>query len=68
VARQLISGGTCECALACGFEQMKPGSLESAFNDRTNPMDNHFKVMLELRGFGVSFIISFYHLRSFEII
>jgi sterol carrier protein 2 len=52
LAKQLVGGSVCECALACGFEQMKPGSLESAFNDRTNPMDNHFKVMIEQRGFG----------------
>lgn len=52
VARQLVAGGVCDCALACGFEQMKPGSLQSAFNDRTNPMDNHFKVMIEQRGFA----------------
>jgi len=43
LARQAVQSGSVQCALACGFEQMKPGSLESAFNDRTNPMDNHFK-------------------------
>lgn len=33
---------------------MKPGSLQSVWNDRTNPMDKHFQTMAQLRGFSVS--------------
>jgi sterol carrier protein 2 len=52
LARQAVQSGSVQCALACGFEQMKPGSLSSIWNDRTNPMDKHFQVMAGLRGFA----------------
>lgn len=39
MAKDLISGGLCDCVLVVGFEKMSPGSLSSNFNDRTNPLD-----------------------------
>jgi acetyl-CoA acetyltransferase len=50
LARQAIEGGLAECVLAVGFEQMQKGALSSAWNDRTNPMDQHVNVMNEQQG------------------
>jgi acetyl-CoA acetyltransferase len=38
LARQAVESGAVDCALAFGFEQMQPGALGSAFEDRPNPM------------------------------
>ncbi|UPM55227.1 lipid-transfer protein [Gottfriedia acidiceleris] len=35
MARQAVESGAVECALAFGFEEMKPGALKSHWNDRT---------------------------------
>jgi sterol carrier protein 2 len=51
MAKQFIEGGIAECVLALGFEKMARGSLQSAFSDRTNPMDRHAMAMVEWRGF-----------------
>ena len=37
LARQAIESGVAECVLALGFEQMKPGALGSAWDDRPTP-------------------------------
>ena len=52
MAKQFVEGGIAECALALGFEKMEKGSLGVKFTDRTNPMDKHFGLMVELRGFA----------------
>jgi len=52
MAKQFVEGGLAECALAIGFEKMEKGSLGMKYTDRTNPMDKHFKLMVELRGFA----------------
>jgi sterol carrier protein 2 len=36
-ANQLVKGGLVECALALGFERMRPGSLGTNFPDRPSP-------------------------------
>src|SRR6202161_4387705 len=41
LAAQAIRGGLADCTIALGFEKMKPGSLESTYDDRTNPLDKH---------------------------
>lgn len=38
LARQAVESGAIDCALAFGFEEMKPGALASAFGDRTSPV------------------------------
>jgi sterol carrier protein 2 len=50
MAKQFVEGGIAECVLALGFEKMEKGSLGSKYTDRTNPMDQHARVMVELRG------------------
>lgn len=39
LARQAVQGGAVECALAVGFEQMKPGALSVVFDDRPSPFE-----------------------------
>eukprot|EP00455_Lapot_gusevi_P039256 TRINITY_DN43_c0_g1_i1.p1 TRINITY_DN43_c0_g1~~TRINITY_DN43_c0_g1_i1.p1 ORF type:complete len:575 (+),score=279.17 TRINITY_DN43_c0_g1_i1:75-1799(+) len=50
MAKQFIEGGLADCVLALGFEKMEKGSLGSKFMDRTNPMDQHMGMMMEVRG------------------
>lgn len=38
LARQAVSGGAVECALAVGFEQMTPGALSEHWPDRPSPL------------------------------
>ena len=38
--------------MALGFEKMEKGSLGAKYTDRTNPMDKHFGLMVELRDFA----------------
>jgi len=52
MAKQFVEAGIADCALALGFEKMEKGSLGVKFQDRTNPMDKHFKSMVDLRGFA----------------
>ena len=50
LARQAVSSGAIDCALALGFEQMNPGALKGAFDDRPSPMARFAGVMNELQG------------------
>jgi len=52
LAKQLIEGGIADCVLAVGFEKMEKGSLGIKYQDRINPMDKHFGLMVDLRGFA----------------
>jgi len=51
LAKTLIEGGTADCAIALGFERMSPGSLQTVFSDRANPLETFIGVMSELRDF-----------------
>lgn len=50
MARQAVAYGAADCVLVVGFEKMNPGSLQSYFNDRTNPTMTSSKMMKETRG------------------
>ena len=50
LARQAVASGQVDCALALGFEQMNPGALKGAFDDRPSPMARFAGVMEELQG------------------
>jgi sterol carrier protein 2 len=54
MAKQFVEAGIANCAMALGFEKMEKGSLGVKFQDRTNPMDKQFEVMVELRGFAAA--------------
>ena len=49
LARQAVAGGTVDCALALGFEQMVPGALASVYSDRPNPLTRFETVRDELQ-------------------
>ena len=51
LARQAVESGVVDCALALGFEEMRPGALGATFTDRPSPMERHFKEMMDLQGF-----------------
>jgi sterol carrier protein 2 len=50
LGRQAIESGA-ECVLVVGFEQMERGALGSKWDDRTNPLDRHAGVMMDVQGF-----------------
>ena len=39
LARQAVEAGVVDCALALGFEQMRPGALGNVYSDRPSPLD-----------------------------
>ena len=51
MVKQFVESGIADCAMALGFEKMEKGSLGVKFQDRTNPMDKQFELMVSLRGF-----------------
>ncbi|WP_370943559.1 lipid-transfer protein [Amycolatopsis sp. cg5] len=53
LAAQAVRSGTVDCALALGFEKMKPGSLGSTYDDRVQPMLNHMLALGELYEFAM---------------
>ncbi|KAF2399040.1 putative Non-specific lipid-transfer protein [Trichodelitschia bisporula] len=50
MARNFIQHGQADCVLVVGFEKMFPGSLQTFFQDRTNPTATTNLVMKETRG------------------
>jgi sterol carrier protein 2 len=52
LAYQAVGGGAADCVLALGFEKMEKGSLGTKYGDRTNPLDKHMMVMMDLQGFA----------------
>lgn len=50
LARQMVEAGVADCVLAVGFEQMSPGALGMAFNDRKRTLDWHLSKQAEILG------------------
>lgn len=50
LARQAIQSGVAECVLALGFEQMVPGALKGAFEDRPTPLARLVEAMKRIQG------------------
>ncbi|KAK5110132.1 hypothetical protein LTR62_006266 [Meristemomyces frigidus] len=50
LGRTMIAGGMADAVLVVGFEKMFPGSLQSFFNDRTNPTAPTLDMMKATRG------------------
>jgi acetyl-CoA acetyltransferase len=48
LARQAVESGAVDCALAFGFEQMRPGALGSNFPDRPDPFEKFDEITNEL--------------------
>jgi acetyl-CoA acetyltransferase len=51
LARQAVESGMVECAIALGFEQMVPGALKGAYDDRPSPMARFAEVMESHQGY-----------------
>ncbi|MGE0553304.1 MAG: lipid-transfer protein [Gemmatimonadales bacterium] len=45
LARQAVAAGVVDCALALGFEQMKPGALGSVYADRPSPLGDFVRAL-----------------------
>lgn len=50
MGRNMIAHGAADCVLVVGFEKMFPGSLQTFFQDRTNPTATTNLIMKETRG------------------
>lgn len=50
LARNVISHGGADCILVVGFEKMNPGSLQSFWQDRSNPTGTSGEMMAATRG------------------
>ena len=48
LARQAVESGAADCALAFGFEQMRPGALGSNFPDRPDPFERFDEITSQL--------------------
>jgi acetyl-CoA acetyltransferase len=51
LARQAVESGVVECAIALGFEQMQPGALKGAYDDRPTPMARFVEAMTDKQGY-----------------
>lgn len=51
LARQAVESGMVECAIALGFDQMVPGALKGAYDDRPSPMQRFADVMNTHQGY-----------------
>jgi acetyl-CoA C-acetyltransferase len=52
LARQAVLSGEAECALALGFEEMRPGALNRVFPDLADPLERHRECVGEAMRFG----------------
>jgi sterol carrier protein 2 len=48
LARQAVECGAVECAIAVGFEQMRPGAIAAIFSDRVSPFEDFDNACAEL--------------------
>jgi acetyl-CoA acetyltransferase len=51
LARQAVESGAAECALALGFDQMVPGALKGAYDDRPSPVARFAAAMTDIQGY-----------------
>jgi len=54
LARQAVEAGVVECAIALGFEQMVPGALKGAYDDRPSPMTRFAQAMADHQGYDAA--------------
>ncbi|HEY6645403.1 thiolase C-terminal domain-containing protein [Povalibacter sp.] len=50
LAAQAVAGGSVECALAVGFEQMDRGAIDLAFPHKTSPFARHHAALRDAHG------------------
>jgi acetyl-CoA acetyltransferase len=51
LARQAVGSGSVECAIALGMEQMVPGALKGAYDDRPSPLRRFHDTMTKSQGY-----------------
>ena len=51
MGRTFIASGAADCVMVVGFEKMQPGSLQSHWQDREDPLGTTVSMMAETRGF-----------------
>jgi acetyl-CoA acetyltransferase len=54
LARQAVERGAAECVLALGFEQMTPGALKGAYDDRPSPVARFAEAMTAIQGYDAA--------------
>jgi acetyl-CoA C-acetyltransferase len=52
LARMAVRSGEAECALAVGFEEMRPGALDRVFPALPDPLERHRECVAEAMGYG----------------
>lgn len=52
LARQAVLSGVSECALAVGFEEMRPGALDRIFPTHADPLEHHRASVIAAMGLG----------------
>lgn len=50
MARNMVKHGMADCVMVVGFEKMFPGSLQTFYKDREDPVGTSGKMMVETRG------------------
>jgi acetyl-CoA acetyltransferase len=50
LAVQAVEGGTVDCAIAVGFEEMSPGAIDLVFPAKTSPLARHSESVAKLMG------------------
>ena len=53
LARQAVLSGVSECALAVGFEEMRPGALDRIFPTHADPLEHHRASVIAAMGLSV---------------
>jgi acetyl-CoA C-acetyltransferase len=51
-ARQAVLAGEAECALAVGFEEMRPGAIDRIFPTYADPLERHRELVAAAMGHG----------------
>ncbi len=54
LARQAVLSGEAECALAVGFEEMRPGALDRVFPQLADPLERHRQCVGDAMGFDAA--------------
>lgn len=60
MARQLVAHGAANCVLVVGFEQMQPGSFQTTFKDRPEPMGRIHEMVNKTSGLDQSGVIEIF--------
>ena len=60
MARQAVESGVADCALAVGFEQMRPGAIAPIFTDRVSPFEDFDATCAQLIDVDIPFALRYF--------